>query len=64
MVYSGATTTVLKGETISFGIIQNITIASTSGTTTRAALEGVKFSATYVNHKKNICLNSSVLGVQ
>jgi hypothetical protein len=41
-----------KGETISLGIIWNISGASTSGTVARAALEGVKFSVTYVDHKK------------
>ena len=40
-----------KGETISLGIIRNISRASTSGTIARAALEGVKFSVTYVDHK-------------
>jgi hypothetical protein len=39
-----------------------ISRASTSGTTTRAALEGVKFSATYVNHEKNYLFEFKCFG--
>ena len=37
-------------ETFSIGIIRNISRASTSGTASRAALEGVKLSISYINH--------------